>query len=221
MTEEKKVNKYSTDTLYVLLLVICGMFLIVFVAFTFFKPKDSNKPLQSISIQTPEPIGEISSSIEDPEESVKKSYLKEGEDDPKEEPVKVVETKPEPVAEKKSEPKKTTPVFTKKKPSQTTTSVKKVVTPKKKLVTVKGYWIQVGSFKTRAKAQESVDDLKERGLSSRVVIKDIDGVNYYRVRIGVYETKDEAQKFCDEVKKIKGFEGSYISETTTKKYVDL
>lgn len=222
---KEQESKYSTDTLYVLLLVICGLIVIIGGAYAWFRPKNVSDKVIVKDIQITVPQDEISPTIEDPSKSLDDSYLREEEKE--EEKAETIEEEPKIVTE---EIKEETPIFknktTLKKTPKKTTIVKKAAPAKRKLVTITGYWIQVGSFKTSAKAQATVDALKEKGLSSRVVLKNIDGDNWYRVRIGIYENKEEAQKFCNEVKKIKLngqeiFKGSYVSETSTKKYIDI
>lgn len=223
---KEQESKYSTDTLYVLLLVICGLIVIIGGAYAWFRPKNVSEKVIVKDIQITVPQDEISPTIEDPSKSLDDSYLRE--ESTELESTDPVEEEPKVVTEVIKEE---TPIFkpkntTLKKTPTKTTIIKKKAPAKKKLITTTGYWIQVGSFKTSAKAQSTVEALKEKGLSSRVVLKNIDGENWYRVRIGIYENKDEAQKFCDEVKKIKLngqeiFKGSYVSKTTTKKYIEV
>lgn len=224
MTEnsKKEINdtKVSTDTLFVLLLVICGIAAIILVAYLLYNPHQGANDVVIRDIVVSGAVLDESENIESVEESLKNSYLAEDKsiDEllPTPEPEVIT---PEPVVEKAPIFKSENKVVLKQTPVKTTI-VKK--SPKEsKLITVKAFWIQVGSFSTSAQASKSVDLLKERGLSSRVVLKTVNGKSVYRVRIGAYESKAEADKFCDEVKKIIGFEESYVSETTTQKYVDL
>lgn len=225
MTEnsKKEINdtKVSTDTLFVLLLVICGIAAIILVAYLLYNPHQGANDVVIRDIVVSGAVLDESENIESVEESLENSYLAEEKSIDELLPVPEPEViTPEPVVVEK------TPIFKSenkavlKQTPVKTTIVKK--SPKEtKLITVKAFWIQVGSFSTSAQASKSVDLLKERGLSSRVVLKTVNGKSVYRVRIGAYESKAEADKFCDEVKKIIGFEESYVSETTTQKYVDL
>ncbi|OQY36377.1 MAG: hypothetical protein B6229_10255 [Spirochaetaceae bacterium 4572_7] len=219
---KKEINdaKISIDTLFVLLLVICGIAALLFVAYLLYKPSQSGNEVVIRDIIVSNQVSDGSENIESIEESLDKSYLKE-ELPIADVPESIIE---EPVLEDKVD---TTPIFKKapkaalvKTPTKTTI-VKKKVVPKQKLVTVKAYWIQVGSFSSSASASKSVEVLKSKGLSSRIVLKTVNGKSVYRVRIGAYESKGEADKFCDEVKKIAEYSGSYVSETTTKKYIDI
>ena len=218
---KKEINdaKVSIDTLFVLSLVICGIAAIVFVAYLLYKPHKPGNEVFSRDIVVSSDIADNSEDVlESVDSAVEKSYLAPEVDEPKKidiEPKKE-EVSNEPIFKAVAKPKAVlvkTPVKT--------TVVKKTVKPKKKLVNVKGYWIQVGSFSTSAAANKSVEKLKERGLSSRVILKTVNGKSVYRVRIGAYETKAEADKFCNEVKKIEEFSGSYVSETTTQKYINI
>lgn len=217
---KKEINdtKISTDTLFVLLLVICGIAAIILVAYLLYKPHQS---INDVVIRDIIVAGAVpNESVESVEDSLTNSYLDESEDEVviiEEHVIEKIEEKP--VIEVTPIFKTKTKAILKKTPTKTT-----LVKPKQKqqkLVTVKAYWIQVGSFSSSAQAGKSVVLLKDRGLSSRVVLKTINGKSVYRVRIGAYESKEEADKFCDEVKKIDGFSDSYVSEATTQKYVDL
>lgn len=216
--KEMNDTKISTDTLFVLLLVICGIAIIILVAYLLYKP---HQPTNDVVIRDIIVAGAIpNENVESVEASLTNSYLDETDEiiDIKEEPVlKSEEIKP--VIEE-------TPIFKtqavlKKTPVKTTVVKAIPKVKQQKLITVKAYWIQVGSFSTSSQAAKSVDLLKEKGLSSRVVLKTVNSKSVYRVRIGAYESKAEADKFCDEVKKIEGYSDSYVSESTTQKYVTL
>lgn len=236
MTDDiKKENNdanFSIDTLYVLLLVICGLAIIFVVGSLLLKPGNPKNDIITTNLIVPGTMPEDNDVLESVEESLDKSYLSEdleddleeiSEDEPKLKDSVTEDIKP---IIPKSDLKTDTPSIFKankttlKKTPKKTTIVKKAPVKRKKLITVKAYWIQVGSFSTSAKAKVSVAALKERGLSSRVVLKNVNGKSVYRVRIGAYESKGEADKFCAEVKKIKGYEDSYVSETTTQKYIN-
>ncbi|MGC9311282.1 MAG: SPOR domain-containing protein [Sediminispirochaetaceae bacterium] len=91
--------------------------------------------------------------------------------------------------------------------------------PVTRSVTVKEYWIQAGSYTSRTRADRIKDELDELGLSGRILSKDVDGTQYYRVRIGPYSQKAEADKFLTWVKEKDNFENSYISEVYRKKTI--
>ena len=216
---KKEINdaKISIDTLFVLLLVICGIALVIFFAYLLYKPTPPSNEVVIRDIVVSNSVPDGNENIESIEDSLEKSYLKED-----------ALSKEEQVSEIKENIKEDIkPIFTAKpksvlvKTPTKTTIVKKAIVPKQKLITVKAFWIQVGSFSSSAQASKTVQALKERGLSSRVVLKTVNGKSVYRVRIGAYESKGEADKFCGEVKKIPEYSSSYVSETTTKKYINI
>ncbi len=230
--KENNDGNFSIDTLYVLLLVICGLAIIFVVGSLLLKPGNPNNDIITTNLIVPGTMAEDNDALESVEDSLDKSYLGEdliegvdsvSEDEPKLDDSITEDIKPIiPKSDLKTETPsifKTDKATLKRTPVKTTV-VKKAPVKRKKLITVKAFWIQVGSFSTSAKAKITVAALKERGLSSRVVLKNVNGKSVYRVRIGAYESKGEADKFCAEVKKIKGYEDSYVSETTTQKYIN-
>jgi len=91
--------------------------------------------------------------------------------------------------------------------------------PVTRTVNVKEYWIQTGSYTSRSRADSIKQQLDELGLSGRILSKDVEGTQYYRVRIGPYSQKAEADKFLTWVKQQEDFQSSYISEVYRKKTV--
>jgi len=85
--------------------------------------------------------------------------------------------------------------------------------PVYKEVTVQVYWIQVGSYSSLTKAESVSTYLKDKGLSSTVQSKEVDGNPVYRVRIGAFNTKEEAEKFTGQVKALKGYEASFVIQS--------
>jgi cell division septation protein DedD len=73
------------------------------------------------------------------------------------------------------------------------------------------YWIQTGSYKSQARAEELSQSLTGMGLAGRVFSYAKSGDTYFRVRVGPYTNKQEAEKFLAIVRKIQGLEASYIS----------
>ncbi len=92
-------------------------------------------------------------------------------------------------------------------------SVPKV--PKK--VWVNEYWIQAASFKNKYKAEQIKIKLSDNNVASRIIPKQINNEDYYRVRIGPYNNKYEAEKFLLWVHSINGFSESYISLVPVRK----
>ncbi|MDC7126451.1 MAG: SPOR domain-containing protein [Spirochaetales bacterium] len=87
----------------------------------------------------------------------------------------------------------------------------------RKSTRVTEYWIQAGSFSTLSKATEVKNKLGENGASSTISTVQVNGKNYYRVRLGPYAGRQEADKFLVWIKKINGFEKSYVSEVYVTK----
>jgi DedD protein len=91
--------------------------------------------------------------------------------------------------------------------------------PKAGSVKVDEYWIQVGSFTSRGRADELKDSLAEQGLAALITVKDTAGKTYYRVRIGPYSTDAEAKGWLARVKELPGCSeaGVWKSPTLKKK----
>ena len=91
---------------------------------------------------------------------------------------------------------------------------------KSRKVYVKEYEIQVGSYKTRSRAETVNDMLDDLGLAGTIRTRDIDGATYFRVRIGPYQNQDEASKFLTWLKGVEGLQDSYISQVTRQKTIN-
>ena len=74
------------------------------------------------------------------------------------------------------------------------------------------FWVQVGSFASRARATALEQRLSDQGIVSRVTTRSTDTEVFFRVRVGPYGSRDEAQKFLAWVQHVDGMDGSYISE---------
>ena len=74
------------------------------------------------------------------------------------------------------------------------------------------FWVQVGSFASRARASALEQRLSDQGIVSRVTTRSTDTEVFFRVRVGPYGSRDEAQKFLAWVQHVDGMDGSYISE---------
>ena len=84
-------------------------------------------------------------------------------------------------------------------------------------VRVSEYWIQVGSFSSRGRADELSLGLSERGLAPKVTTRLVGGTTHYRVRLGPYPNRAEAGKFLEWVRALDGLGGSYISMVTVQR----
>ncbi len=102
------------------------------------------------------------------------------------------------------------------------TAAKKTATakPAPRKVYIKEYEIQVGSYKTRSRAESINDQLKTLGLSGSIRTRQVGGATYYRVRIGPYSSQGEAAKFLTWLRDVKGLEDSYISQVTRQKIIN-
>ena len=74
------------------------------------------------------------------------------------------------------------------------------------------FWVQVGSFASRARANALGQRLSDHGIVSRVTTRSTDTEVFFRVRVGPYGSRDEAEKFLAWVQQVDGMDGSYISE---------
>jgi cell division protein FtsN len=82
------------------------------------------------------------------------------------------------------------------------------------------YWIQTGSYKSQAKAEDLVSLLQGKGLGSRVFSWSSKGGTFFRVRVGPYSNKGEADKFLALVQQVQGLETSYISMVPARTFVN-
>lgn len=87
-------------------------------------------------------------------------------------------------------------------------------------VTTTQYWIQAGSFTSRARAEDAETLLAAKGWNARILSRDINDTTYFRVRIGPYGSEAEAEKFLSWLKDIDSFESSYISQVYTTRTVN-
>lgn len=107
------------------------------------------------------------------------------------------------------------------KPVAPASPVIKAPEAKYKDVTVQVFWIQVGSYSSLTKAETVSDYLKTKGLTATVQSKDVEGRAVFRVRIGAFNTKEEADKFSIQVVGLKGYEDSFVIQSSMTKQVPL
>ena len=72
------------------------------------------------------------------------------------------------------------------------------------------YWVQVFSSDSVGRAEDIRDELAARGLPATVQVKQVDGGTWYRVRIGAFDAEGEAEHYAETVRKIAGYESSYV-----------
>jgi DedD protein len=115
----------------------------------------------------------------------------------------------------------TVPVVQRRRPTPETPAERTAAAkPSPKKIYVKEYEIQVGSYKTRSRAESVNRLLDELGLAGTIRTRDIEGSTYFRVRVGPYQNQDEAAKFLAWLKDVKGLEDSYISQVTRQKIIN-
>jgi cell division septation protein DedD len=110
---------------------------------------------------------------------------------------------------------------TPKAPAQPSTAVPTAAKPaaaaKPTTITVTEYWIQAASFTSRSRAEDLQRSLVERGLSSIITVREIDGTPYFRVRIGPYNAKNEADGWLTRIRQMAGCEEAYVSMQTVQR----
>ena len=74
------------------------------------------------------------------------------------------------------------------------------------------FWVQVGSFASRSRADALGQRLSDQGIVSRVTTRTSGAEVFFRVRVGPYASRVEAEKFLAWVQQVDGLDGSYISE---------
>jgi len=72
------------------------------------------------------------------------------------------------------------------------------------------YWVQVGSFSSRERADGVKGTLDDKGLAAIITNQEIEGSTRYRVRVGPYTSQNEADYWLAMVKSIDGFQESQI-----------
>jgi cell division septation protein DedD len=107
-------------------------------------------------------------------------------------------------------------------PAQTGTAVPAAVKPAAAAkpaptTTVTEFWIQAASFTSRSRAEDLQRSLVERGLSSIITVREIDGTPYFRVRIGPYNAKSEADGWLTRIRQMAGCEEAYVSMQTVQR----
>ncbi len=80
------------------------------------------------------------------------------------------------------------------------------------LAPLREFWVQVGSFASRSRANALGQRLGDQGIVSRVTTRTSRAEVFFRVRVGPYASRVEAEKFLAWVQQVDGLDGSYISE---------
>lgn len=75
------------------------------------------------------------------------------------------------------------------------------------------FWVQVGSYSTRERADGAKLTLYDRGLSAIITNQLVNGETRYRVRVGPYTSKNEADYWLAMIKNIDSFKDSLVWES--------
>jgi cell division protein FtsN len=82
-------------------------------------------------------------------------------------------------------------------------------------VTRNDYWIQVGSYSLKSRADDAKSYLAEKkGLGSIIVDSNLNGKVVYRVRVGPYTSQSEAKYWLSLIKEIEGMNDSIVWKST-------
>lgn len=78
------------------------------------------------------------------------------------------------------------------------------------------YWVQTASLSSRLNAEKVRDKLVERHMKVEIFTKETPSGLTHRVRVGPFKNNTEAEYWLKNIKNIKGFESSYISQERVK-----
>jgi len=82
-----------------------------------------------------------------------------------------------------------------------------------KTKTTNDYWVQIGAFAAKVRAEDTKELLASKGITSIIENREIDGKTWYRVRVGPYTSENEAKYWLALVKTIDGFGESQVRQT--------
>jgi DedD protein len=98
----------------------------------------------------------------------------------------------------------------------TTPAARPAATAAKPAVSAKvtnDFWVQTGAFSAQIRAEDARDVLSDKGITSIIENREINGKIWYRVRLGPYTSEKEANHWLEIVKLIDGFSGSQVRQT--------
>ena len=78
------------------------------------------------------------------------------------------------------------------------------------------YWVQTASLASRINAERARDKLAAQHMKVEIFTKETAAGLTHRVRVGPFTNNTEAKYWLNSIKKIKGFENSYIAEEKIK-----
>ncbi|MCL2094052.1 MAG: SPOR domain-containing protein [Treponema sp.] len=73
--------------------------------------------------------------------------------------------------------------------------------------------MQTGSFSSIARAEGAKASLADRGITSIIENREVDGRPFFRVRVGPYTSQNEADYWLNLIQEISGFEDSQVWQT--------
>jgi DedD protein len=100
-------------------------------------------------------------------------------------------------------------------PNNSTTTARPAapVRPAAPARTINDFWVQTGAFSAQVRAEDARELLSDRGITSIIENREINGKIWYRVRLGPYTSEKEAKHWLDIVKLIDEFSNSEIRQT--------
>ena len=78
------------------------------------------------------------------------------------------------------------------------------------------YWVQTASLASRINAERARDTLAAQHMKVEIFTKETSVGLTHRVRVGPFSNNTEAKYWLNSIKKIKGFESSYVTEEKVK-----
>ena len=78
------------------------------------------------------------------------------------------------------------------------------------------YWVQTASLASRINAERARDKLAAQHMKVEIFTKETPAGLTHRVRVGPFTNNTEAKYWLNSIKKIEGFEGSYVTEEKVK-----
>ncbi|MEL3908014.1 MAG: SPOR domain-containing protein [Treponemataceae bacterium] len=129
----------------------------------------------------------------------------------KESPEKNTKTQA-PVSTVSMQKKKKTSVKVTKPKAKTTVSKTTQKTSTKSSSSRTTFWVQTAALSSRLYAEEARARLQEKNFQAEIFTKNTSSGLVHRVRVGPFENMTEAKYWLSSVKKLEGFENSFVSE---------
>lgn len=182
-TVEEKKSFLRSPVFFMILIALMGVIIILSVL-KFFKTQEN----EIVSVPTEVKIDSTALKNTDTVKAVTSDTVTKKEAETKKEEVKKEETKKDEIR-KEEPPKKST---------ELTTKNLGFISEKKQFVLFSepdGYYVQIGSYKEKSKADEKLKLLEKNNIKSKVYEVDLKekGI-FYRVRAGVFATPEEAKE---------------------------